>query len=80
MINITETYTTMLGAVKDFEAMTKEDFHYLLKAKEKRIQKLKGRIKELAYLNELAEDLRRDLARKLREWENAERIKYFSNN
>lgn len=46
MINITETFTTMLGVEKDFDEMTKDDFYRLLKAKERRIQKLKGRLRE----------------------------------
>ena len=50
MKEITQTYTTMQGVTKDFEAMTKEDFHYLLKAKERRIEKLRVWNKGLARL------------------------------
>ena len=49
MKEITQTYTTMQGVTKDFEAMTKEDFHCLLKAKERRIEKLRVHNKGLAH-------------------------------
>ncbi len=66
---ITETFTTMLGVEKDFDEMTKDDFYRLLKAKERRISKLKGRLRESNNLINYQEDMGRSVVSDLRKVE-----------